>query len=174
MNKRSVIVGLICAMSIPLAAPLNALARPPAAGIDCARVPPPGQDGGPPGPGAAERHLHKPPFLRDVRLTDEQRTQIGQILEAQRDAVCQRMQAVHGARRELRELTRAPEFDVVRAKEIADGSAKVISELEVLRAETDHKILALLTPEQRRMVDERGPGRRRPGGDRPAPPPTER
>jgi Spy/CpxP family protein refolding chaperone len=67
-----------------------------------------------------------------------------------------------------------PEFDAARAKEIADGSATAMSELAVMRAETDHKILALLTPEQRRMVDERGPHRRRPGGDRPAPPPPER
>lgn len=169
MNKRSIIVGLICAMSMPLVAPLEASARPPE-GADCARMPPP-EDSGAPGPGAAEHRMHKPPFLRGVRLTDEQRTQIREILQARHDQMCQRMETVHEAHKELRALTRAPQFDAARAKEIADGSAKAISELEVLRAETDHQIFALLTPEQRRMVDERGPERRRPGGDRQAPPP---
>ncbi len=169
MNKRSVIVGLICAMSIPLVAPLDVLARPQERGIDCAGTPP-GPDGGP-GRGGAGHHMHKPPFLRGVQLTEEQRTQVHEILQAQRDQVCQRMQTVHEAHKEMRALTRAPEFDSARAREIAGGSAKAIAELEVLRAETDHKILALLTPEQRRAVDERKPGPRRPGGDRPAPPP---
>ena len=170
MNKRSVILGLICAMSIPLAAPLDALARPPERGIDCASTPPPGRTADLRA-GAAGHHMHKPPFLRGVQLTEEQRTQVREILQARRDQVCQRMQTVHEAHKEMRALTRAPEFDSARAREIADGSAKAIAELEVLRAETDHKILALLTPEQRRIVDERKPGPRRPGGDRPAPPP---
>ena len=169
MNKRSIIVGLICAMSAPLLVPLDASARPHP-GMDCAGLQSSADGGGaPPPPGAAEHRMHKPPFLRGVRLTDEQRAQIRQIREAQHDQVCQRIQTVHEAHKALRELTRAPQFDAVRAKEIADGSAQAMADLAVMRAETEHKILALLTPDQRRIVDERA-ARRRPA----PPPPPER
>ena len=70
------------------------------------------------------------------------------------------------AHKGLADLARAPEFDAARAKEIADGSAQAMAELAVIRAETEHKILALLTPDQRRVVDERAARRR------PAPPPA--
>ena len=79
MNKRSIILGLICAVSAPLLLPLDASARPHP-GMDCAEMQPPAEAGGaPPPPGAAEHRMHKPPFLRGVRLTDAQRDQIREI-----------------------------------------------------------------------------------------------
>jgi len=169
MNKRSIILGLICAMSTPLLLPLDASARPHA-GMDCAEMQPPAEAGGaPPPPGAAEHRMHKPPFLRGVRLTDAQRDQMREIWQGQRDQFCQRIQTVREAHKALRDLARAPQFDTARAKEIADGSAQAMAELAVMRAETEHKVLALLTPDQRRIVDERA-ARRRPV----PPPPPER
>jgi Spy/CpxP family protein refolding chaperone len=167
MNTRSIIVGLVCAMSAPLLLPLDAAARPHP-GMDCAGVEVPA-DGGAAPPGARGHRMHKPPFLRGVQLTDEQRAQIRQIWQAQRDQMCQRIQTVREARKALHDLARAPQFDPVRAKEIADGSAGAMAELAVMRAETEHRILALLTPDQRRIVDERA-ARRRPV----PPPPPER
>jgi len=170
MNKRSIIVGLMCALSAPLLLPLDASARPHP-GMDCGGMQASADAGGapPPPPAAGEHRMHKPPFLRGVRLTDEQHAQIRAIWQAQRDQVCQRIQSVREAHKALDDLARAPQFDAARAKEIADGSAQAMAELAVIRAETEHKILALLTPDQRRVVDERAARRR------PAPPsPPER
>src|SRR5262249_23063084 len=118
MNKRSIIVGLICALSAPLLLPLDASARPHP-GMGCGPTQAAADAGGAPPPGAGEHRMHKPPYLRGVQLTDNQRAQIREIWQAQRDQVCQRVQTLRQAHKALQDVARAPQFDAARAKEIA-------------------------------------------------------
>ena len=152
--------------SLLLAGSLSAFAAPPPADGDphfnCAgpdshafRGPPPG----PPGPrfGAfpGEGWGGPPPFLAGLHLTEEQEDKVFAIVHAAAPALREQEKALRKAREALRDLNESPQYDESRVKGLADTAAKADSQLIVLRARTEHQILALLTPEQLKRVQER-------------------
>jgi protein CpxP len=94
-------------------------------------------------------------MLHGLDLTDAQRDQIFQIHYAQMPEMRAQRNAARAARKELRDLALAPQYDAAKAKAAADAYAKASAQIALMRAESTSKVLAVLTPEQRKQLDER-------------------
>jgi Spy/CpxP family protein refolding chaperone len=83
------------------------------------------------------------------------------IVHAATPALREQEKASRKAREALRDLSESSQYDESRLKGLADTAAKADSQLMVLHARTEHQILALLTPEQLKQLQEhrreRGP-----------------
>jgi protein CpxP len=101
------------------------------------------------------RHDGAMRMLRGLDLTEAQRDKIFEIRHAQAPARRAQMKAVHAARKDLRELAMAPNYDAPKAKASAEAFAKAMSQMALMRVESARKVLAVLTPEQRKQLDER-------------------
>jgi Spy/CpxP family protein refolding chaperone len=151
------------AASLLLTASLSAFAAPPADGEPHFNCPGPDFHGfrGPPGPPPGEGWGGPPPFLMGLHLTEEQQDKVFAIVHAAAPAIREQEKAWRKAREALRDLNESPQFDESRLKGLADAAAKADSQLTVLRARTEHQVLALLTPEQLKQLQEhrheRGP-----------------
>ena len=64
----------------------------------------------------------------------------------------EKAKASHQAMNELHQLSLSDNYDEARAKNLARRAADVQSEMALLRAQSEQKIIALLTPEQRKEV----------------------
>ena len=115
------------------------------------RGPPPGLEFGPfPGGGFGA----PPPFLAGLHLTDEQQDKVFAILYAAAPQMREQAKALRKAHEALRDVNESPQYDESRVKGLADSAAKADSQLTVLRVRTEHEIFALLTPEQRKQLEE--------------------
>jgi len=94
-------------------------------------------------------------MLRGLDLTDAQRDQIFQIHYAQMPEMRAQRMAARAARKELRDLALAPEYDAAKAKAAADAYAGASAQLALMRVDSMRKVLAVLTPEQRKQLEER-------------------
>lgn len=94
-------------------------------------------------------------MLRDLDLSEAQRDQIFQIRHAQAPAMREQAKAMRAARKDLRELAMAPEYDAAKAQASADAMAKAMATMALMRVESTRKVLAVLTPDQRKKLDER-------------------
>jgi len=94
-------------------------------------------------------------MLRGLDLSEAQRDQIFQIRHAQAPAMREQIKALHAARKELRALALAPQYDAAKAKASADALARATSQAALMRVDAMRQVLAVLTPEQRQKLDER-------------------
>ncbi|MDX1376326.1 MAG: Spy/CpxP family protein refolding chaperone, partial [Burkholderiales bacterium] len=92
------------------------------------------------------RHDSMKHMLRGLDLSDAQRDQIFEIRHAQVPAMRAQMKSVRAARKDLRELALAPQYDAAKAQASADALAKATSQLALMRIDTMRKVLAVLTP----------------------------
>jgi len=154
----------ILAATLLLTCPLASFAAPapgPDGGHDGRCGPPDfhGFRGPPPGPefgGFAGGGLGgAPPFLAGLKLTDEQQDKVFAIVYAAAPAMHEQAKALRKAHEALRDINQSPQYDENRVKGLADSAAKADSQLTVLRFRTEHEIYALLTPEQRKQLEER-------------------
>jgi Spy/CpxP family protein refolding chaperone len=106
-----------------------------------------------------------PPYLQGLSLSDEQQDRIFDLLHGQAPEVRQLARSLQKTHSQLRDLGFADNYDEAAARALAVAHAKAESELALLRARTDHQILALLTAAQRQQVAAATPGsgRERPG-----------
>jgi Spy/CpxP family protein refolding chaperone len=93
-----------------------------------------------------------PPFLRGVNLSDDQQDKIFTILHDQAPRMRLQARAAHKAREQLHQLATADKYDDAQAKELAEAGGKAETEIALMRAQADHEIVALLTPEQRQQA----------------------
>jgi periplasmic protein CpxP/Spy len=115
------------------------------------RGPPPGPEfGGFPGGGFGGPL----PFLAGLKLTDEQQDKVFAIVYAAAPAMREQAKALRKAHEALRDINQSPQYDENRVKGLAETAAKADSQLTVLRVRTEHDIYALLTPEQRKQLEE--------------------
>lgn len=104
-------------------------------------------------------------FLRGLDLSEQQHDRIFEIVHRQAPAMRERAKAVGRARQELGALAMSAQYDEGRAKALSDGLAAAAGEMAMERARTANAVWQLLTPEQRRQVEERTRARRlQPGG----------
>ena len=104
-----------------------------------------------------------PPFLRGIELTEAQRDKIFALTHAQAPALREQFKTLDKARRELHALAFGA-YDETKARALADAVGRAHAELTFARARTDAQILQLLTPAQRKQLDEHPAGH--PGHDR--------
>jgi periplasmic protein CpxP/Spy len=106
-------------------------------------APPPGAPGMP------------PPFLHGLDLTEAQQDKVFTILHGQAPYVREQDKALRKAREALRALASSARYDDAKAASLAQAAAQAMSNLELSRVRTEQKLLAVLTAEQRKQVEQR-------------------
>ncbi|WP_343733212.1 periplasmic heavy metal sensor [Duganella sp.] len=136
-----------------LALPLLALA----ADMETDQPPAPhGEHGGPDrGPGFAHGAgpgfgPGRPPFLRGVELSEAQEDQVFAILHAEAPYLREQFKAAGKAREALRALAAADKYDDAKAASLAREAATAEANIALQHVRTQQKLLAVLTPEQRK------------------------
>jgi periplasmic protein CpxP/Spy len=112
--------------------------------------------GGPGGPGGFGRGGFGGPLglLRQLELTDEQRTQVRQLMDSHRDelrAVGEKLMAAHRAQNDA---VTAAQFDEQAIRTKAADVAAIEADAAVLHAKLHSEVFALLTPEQQAKAAE--------------------
>jgi Spy/CpxP family protein refolding chaperone len=111
--------------------------------------PPPG------GPGMMHREPH---FLHGLDLSEAQQDKVFTILHGQEPYLREQGKALRKAQEALHALGRADKYDDAQAGSLAQAAAQAMSNLELQRVRTEQKLLAVLTPEQRKQLDQRMAG----------------
>lgn len=96
-----------------------------------------------------------PPFLRGLKLSEEQQDKVFAILHEQAPKMREQAKTARQAHTELRDLALAEQYDEARARALADSGAKAMAEMALMRMRTERQIVALLTPEQRQAMSDR-------------------
>ena len=92
-------------------------------------------------------------LLRGLELDEVQADKVFEILHAQAPAVRNATKDLRKANDELRILARSDAYDAPKARALADAASRASRELTLLRADADHRIWSVLTPQQRRQAD---------------------
>ena len=134
----------------------GAMARPQGGDPDCRH-----EMNGPRGPqddGHTGHHEGMGPGMhlyRGLQLTRAQEDKLFEMQHAQMPKARERMMAARSAADELHKLGASGNFDAAKAKSLAQNHAQAMTDLMVMRAEFESKARALLTPEQRKALDEK-------------------
>lgn len=100
--------------------------------------------------------LHRaPPFLRGLDLSEAQQDKVFAILHAEVPSTRQQGKALDTARQALHALGNSAAYDDAKAVALAQAMAQAVSNLELQRVRTGQKLLAVLTAEQRKQVEQR-------------------
>ncbi|QGZ42836.1 Spy/CpxP family protein refolding chaperone [Pseudoduganella flava] len=96
-----------------------------------------------------------PPYLRGIELTEAQQDKIFAIAHGQVPYLRDQMKARIKAERALAELHGAANFDDAAAAKLAQAAAQAEANVTLAQLRTEQKVLAVLTAEQRKALDER-------------------
>lgn len=95
------------------------------------------------------------PFLRGLTLSENQEEKLFQLMHSQAPYMHEQRRAHEKALRGLREMRNADQFDDMAVARLAQAAAQAQANLMLARIRTHQKVLALLTPEQRKQLEER-------------------
>jgi Spy/CpxP family protein refolding chaperone len=104
--------------------------------------------------------LHAPglmPFphhLRELELADAQQDKLFELMHEQAPRHREKAKAASKALEDLRRLSASERYDAAQARALANAHAQALAEMALMHAELDAKIRAVLTPEQRKKLDE--------------------
>ena len=101
----------------------------------------------------------RPPFFRGIELTDAQDDKIFAILHAEAPYLREQSRAAARAHEALRALAKADKYDDAKAAALAQAEATAEANIALQHVRTQQKLLAVLTPEQRKQQAEAKPGR---------------
>lgn len=96
-----------------------------------------------------------PPYLRGLKLTEQQEDKIFAIVQAQASAQYQKSKALKAAHQGLQTLAQGGEISPASARSAADKLGQAFADVTFLRLQTDNQIRAVLTPEQRNLLSKR-------------------
>lgn len=102
------------------------------------------------GPGMGGR----PPFARGVELSDAQQDKVFAILHAEKPYLREQARAAAKAHEALRDMGGADKFDDAKAASLAQAAATAMANIALQHVRTERKLLAVLTPEQRKKQAE--------------------
>ncbi|UMR29170.1 Spy/CpxP family protein refolding chaperone [Massilia sp. MB5] len=105
------------------------------------------------GPGPGPRS--EPPFLHGLQLSEAQQDKVFAILHAQAPYLREQAKAHEKAARALHDMRLADKYDDAAAARQAQAAAQALANMQLQRVRTDQKLLSLLTPEQRKKIEER-------------------
>ena len=113
-----------------------------------------------PGPGGMPGAHHamppgEPDGIPGLDLDEAQRDKVFAIRHAVAPEMRKAMQEARAARRALHELVASGGFDESKGLELARREAAALSQATLLRASTEHQLLAVLTPQQRQQLAQR-------------------
>ncbi|MDD2728798.1 Spy/CpxP family protein refolding chaperone [Malikia sp.] len=92
--------------------------------------------------------------LHSLNLSDEQHDKVFELMQGQMRQQHEAMRAGRKAQEELRQLAREPGFDAAKAKPLADQLGQLQAQQLLRQAQAESQLRALLTPEQRKKLDE--------------------
>lgn len=163
--KNSRYIALPLAAAMALALPLSSGAAEEMAPMgEHGRGPGPGPGPGPghmPGAGMRGQGMH---FLRGLDLSDSQEDKVFQLLHGQAPYLREQQRAHEKAVQALHDMRNADKFDDAAATRLAQAAAQAQANIMLAHVRTHHKVLALLTPEQRKQLEERKARPHRGGG----------
>lgn len=96
--------------------------------------------------------LPPPPYLKDIKLSEEQGDKIFALLHAASPKFRDQMKAAHKAREALHELGESGSFDDAKAQALSQVLASSEGQLSLLHARLDHEIFLTMTAEQRSQI----------------------
>lgn len=96
-----------------------------------------------------------PPMLRGVELSDSQREQIREIMRTQAEDMRTRGEELQQTREALRSLALSEDFSEAKLKELAAAHGRAVAAMAGQHALNARRIHQLLTPEQRKQLEER-------------------
>jgi Spy/CpxP family protein refolding chaperone len=105
---------------------------------------------------------HGHPFLHGLELTEAQEDKIFTILHGQAPYLREQHKAEEKAMHALHDLRSAEKYDDNAAAKLAQAAAQAHANITLQEIRTHQKVLAVLTPEQRKQLDERKPHAPRP------------
>jgi len=128
----------------------------------------PMQGGMPPfGPPGMAGVAGRPRFLRSIELSEAQDDKVFAILHEEKPYLREQGKAVAKAQEALRELAGAGKYDDAKAVALARSAATAMANISLQRVRTEQKLLAVLTPEQRKKLDGDQDGMDKPRRPRP-------
>ena len=95
-----------------------------------------------------------PPFLHEVELSEEQQDKVFAATHAQAPLLREQQKIAFKAHEQLRELAASNHYDDAKAVALANGAAQAMAKISLQHARLEQQLLAVLTPEQRKQVDE--------------------
>ena len=130
-----------------------------------------GPDGGPRmhggmPPFGAQAMVGRPWFLRGVELSEAQDDKVFAILHEEKPYLREQEKAAAKAREALREMSGADKYDDAKAASLAKAAATAMANIALQRVRTEQKLLAVLTPEQRKNLEGDRGGKDKPRGPR--------
>ncbi|MYM87523.1 periplasmic heavy metal sensor [Rugamonas sp. FT82W] len=102
------------------------------------------------GPGMGGR----PPFAHGVELSEAQEDKVFAIVHAEQPYLREQGKAAAKAHEALRALGRAEQYDDAKAAALAKEAATAMANIALQHVRTEQKLLAVLTPEQRKKQAE--------------------
>lgn len=151
MKPSTLFVPILLAASLATASLATAQQSPPPPSGEQRDHGPDREDGPGRGPGM---HPH------GVKLTEAQQDKLFALHHAAEPAQREREKAMRRAHDGLRELGESGKFDEAKAAVLAQALGQAIAAEELDHAREQAQFLALLTPEQRAAMQQRGPGPR--------------
>jgi len=120
--------------------------------------PPPPFEGHSGGPGMQPPMMGgEAPFLRGLDLSEAQQDKVFAILHAEMPYLHEQHKAAAKAHEALRAMASATQYDDAKAAALAQAAAQAMANIELQHVRTEQKLLALLTPEQRKQLAEHQP-----------------
>lgn len=99
--------------------------------------------------------MNAPVFLHGVDLTEAQRDKLFELKHAQEPILREKAKVASKVQMELRHLVHMAGFDGARARSLADAHGMAMADIAMMHAQFESQVLAMLTPEQRKRIDER-------------------
>jgi Spy/CpxP family protein refolding chaperone len=97
------------------------------------------------------------PLLRGVELTEAQEDKVFAILHAETPYLREQGKAAAKAHEALRAMAGAGKYDDAKAASLAKAAGAAMANIALQRVRTEQKLLAVLTPEQRKQQAESSP-----------------
>jgi Spy/CpxP family protein refolding chaperone len=105
-------------------------------------------------PDAPPAPLPVPPFLHGIDLTETQQDKLFALMHEQAPVEREHMKSASKAMEELHRIAASERFDAEKARNLAAAQAQAMAQVALMHAELESKVRALLTPEQRKQLDE--------------------
>jgi protein CpxP len=110
-------------------------------------------------PGPHGMPFGEPPFMHGLALNEAQQDKVFTILHAQAPYVREQGKALRKAQEALHAAGGAEKYDDAKAASLSQAAAQAMANLELQRVRTEQKLLAVLTAEQRKQLEQRKPPR---------------
>lgn len=104
---------------------------------------------------ALQEEMPPAPFLHGLKLSEEQRDKIFDLMHALAPTMRNLAKSIHKSRMELRQLGLSGEYSAAKAKALAETNAQAMAKMAQIHASIDNQIYQVLTQAQRKQLEKR-------------------